>query len=214
MPSSSIFKPSIVIGDGDGKENTQSSLTSMPLLEKANPTLLLEQHHIISCIYVAEVNNGGIPAAKQTSVVNLRSNNTLADISNTSISLSPLAIQCALAPSKASLLIESGCLKCLNCDNEASHVCSSVAVSRGVNNSCNASEKSQVLLVSERLICSCGNDECASEARRRRNQTALKNGEHGCGFNFSFRCALKPISRVLDSLPIIKEHPRISNEEL
>lgn len=191
----------------------QSSLTSMPLMEKANQTLLSGQHCLISCIYVAEVNSGGIPAAKQTSVVNLRSNNALAEISNTSISLSPLAIQCALAPSKASFLIESGYLKCLNCNNEASHVCSSVAVSRGINNSCNASEKSQVLLVSERLICSCGDDECASEARRRRNQTALKKGEHGCGFNFSFRCALKPISKMLDSLPIAKEQPRISNEE-
>jgi hypothetical protein len=178
---------------------------------QANPPLLSGEHCLISCIYTTELNNGGIPASKQTSVVNLRSSHILADISNSSISLSRSEIQRALAPSKASLLsTKSACLKCLNCDDEASHVCSTVAVSRGINNSSNASEKSQILLVSERLICSCGGNACISEARRRRNQTSLKKCEHGYGFNFAFRCALNPISRVLDSLPTAKGQPHVS----
>ncbi len=171
---------------------------------QANHSLFSGEDCLISCIYTTELNNRVIPASKQRSVVNLRSSHILADISNSSISLSPSAIQRALAPSKATFFSsESVCLKCLNCDDEASHVCSTVAVSRGINNSSDASEKSQILLVSERLICSCGDNACMSEARRRRNQTSLKSGEHGCGF-VSFRCALNPISRVLDSLRTAK----------
>ena len=188
----------------------KSSIVSQSQAQ-ANPSLLSGEHCLISCIYTTELNNGGIPASKQTSVVNLRSSHILADISNSSISLSPPAIQRALAPSKASFFSKkSGCLKCLNCDYDASHVCSTVAVSRGINNSSNASEKSQILLVSERLICSCGDDTCILEARRRRNQTSLKKGEHGYGFNFAFRCALNPISRVLDSLLTAEDRPHAS----
>jgi hypothetical protein len=176
--------------------------------KKATQSLISEKQHLISCVYIADVNNGGL---KQTSVVNLRSNSTLADITNPSTSLSPLAIQGALASSKASLLNKSGYIKCLTCDDKASHVCSSVTVSRGIQNSCNTSEQCQLLIVSECLICSCGDGKCVSEARRRRNQTALKKGEHGYGFKFTFRCAVKPIRRVLDATPSAMGRPHMSS---
>lgn len=181
-----------------------SSITSQSFLKKAKPAFMSDEHFLISCVYIAELNNGGIPVSKQTSVINLRANNILADISNSTISFCPSIIQRALASSKASFLYNRGSLKCSNCDGEASHVCSSVAVSRGTNNDSNVSEKGEILLVSEHLISSCGGDTCQSEARQRRNQTSLKK-EHGYGFLFAFRCALKPITKVLESLPSGKD---------
>lgn len=162
-----------------------------PPLKKSKTAPLLEKHCLISCIYSAQVNNGGFPQiAKQTSIINFRSSNSLADILNPNIYISPKEIQSALTPQKASALIEGGYLKCVNCTKEASHVCSSIMVSRGTNKS-HSSEQFQVLLVSEDLITSCSNHGCIFEARRRRNHFAAKKG---CGLSFVFRCALEPIT--------------------
>ena len=160
----------------------------------------------MSCIYRTEVFN-----ATRTTVVGFPSKQMLAEMPTPN----PLAIKRALAPARAATLIASGLLSCATCGKEASNVCSSLVVCRGTNRSANAIEmgcyafhthhghlldgedKYQVLLFSERNICSCSDQRCISEARRRRNVLEERKGGQGFGTKLTFRGAIEPIGRVL-----------------
>jgi hypothetical protein len=163
-----------------------------PSLKKTNST---EKQCLTSCIYKTEIFSGGSQAATRTTVVNFNAEMTLAEITNPNISLAPHAFQRALVPARATSLIASGSMKCATCDREASNVCSSVTACRGTNRSANAVEKYHVLFFSERLICSCSDHRCVSEARRMRNISERKDGQ-GFGTKLAFRCAIEPIGRV------------------
>lgn len=156
--------------------------------KKTNST---EEQCPTSCIYRTEIFSGGRQTVTRTSVVNFKSKR---------ISLAPRAFQRALLPARAASLMASGSLKCATCDREASNVCSSVTACRGTNRSAISAEKYLVLLLSERLICSCSDHRCISEARRMRNVSEMKGGQ-GFGTKLAFRCAIEPISRVIQSLP-------------
>ena len=137
---------------------------------------------LISCIYNAEIHSGGGgPTAPQSTVVNFVSN--VEGVAPSA--LTPPQIQTALAPAKAAVLSTIGSFKCATCDEDAYNVCSSIAVYRGNN----TNDNENVLHFFERMICSCNDVGCISEARRRRNFLGGRMG--------SFRCALEPISSVL-----------------
>jgi hypothetical protein len=161
----------------------------------------MEEQCLTSCIYRTEIFSGGRQTVTRTSVVNFKSKRTLAEIMNPNISLAPHAFQQALLPARATSLMASGSLKCATCDREASNVCSSITACRGTNRSANSVEKYHVLLFSERLICSCSDHRCIFEARRIRNVSERKGGQ-GFGTKLAFRCAIEPIGRVIQSLPI------------
>lgn len=161
--------------------------------KKTNST---EEQSPTSCIYRTEIFSGGRQTVTRTSVVNFKSKRTLAEITNPYISLAPRAFQRALLPARAASLMASGSLKCATCDREASNVCSSVTACRGTNRSAISAEKYLVLLLSERLICSCNDHRCISEARRMRNVSEIKGGQ-GFGTKLAFRCAIEPISRAI-----------------
>ena len=155
--------------------------------KKTNST---EEQSPTSCIYRTEIFSGGRQTVTRTSVVNFKSKRTLAGITT------PRAFQRALLPARAASLMASGSLKCATCDREASNVCSSVTACRGTNRSAISAEKYLVLLLSERLICSCNDHRCISEARRMRNVSEMKGGQ-GFGTKLAFRCAIEPISRAI-----------------
>jgi hypothetical protein len=169
--------------------------TPPPSSKKMNSVLVTDERCLTSCIYRTEIFSGGSPHTTRTTVVNFKSKRTLAEITNPNISLAPRAIQRALVPSRVASLIASGSLKCHTCYKEASKICSSITACRGTNRSANAVEKYHVLLLSERLICSCSDHRCISEARRMRNVSERK-GDQGFGTKLAFRCAIEPIKDV------------------
>ena len=103
--------------------------------------------------------------------------------------LDPRMIQTVLAPVKAVALalVDKESLNCSLCGtNDVQYVCSSLIMSQGSNGD------NAVLNVSERLICSCNELQCISEAKKLRNQEKAQ----GSGFGVALRCALEPISNV------------------
>ena len=100
----------------------------------------------------------------------------------------------ALAPVKAVALalVDKESLNCAFCGiNDVQYVCSSLIMSQGSNGDNHA-----VLNVSERLICSCNELQCISEAKKMRNQEKAQ----GSGFSVALRCALEPISHVFSTV--------------
>ena len=152
---------------------------------------LTDDHCIVSIIYNAKVLTSGSGGRAQTttqSVVNLTSNRSLVEI-NSSIRLAPQVIMKVISPVKAAALalVDKESLNCAFCGtNDAQYVTSSLIMSQGSNGD------NAVLNVSERLICSCNELQCISEAKKMRNQEKAQ----GSGFSVALRCALEPISNV------------------
>lgn len=100
----------------------------------------------------------------------------------------------ALAPVKAVALalVDKESLNCAFCGiNDVQYVCSSLIMSQGSNG-----DNKAVLNVSERLICSCNELQCISEAKKMRNQEKAQ----GSGFSVALRCALEPISNIFSAV--------------
>jgi len=136
------------------------------------------EKRLITCVYNAQVCSGkssdGIDACGSAAML------VISDVEARPNSISPSQIQKGFASAKAAALSASKSLKCATCDKDASKICSSIITSRGHNNELNFSEK---------IICSCDDDECISKARLRRNDVAR-------GAWLAFRCAMEPISNA------------------
>lgn len=156
---------------------------------------LTGEQSLISCIYQSEIFSGGGPPRRRSTVVNLKSKQPLTKMTSSNIALAPLAMQRAFVSARSASLIASGSLKCATCGREASHVCSSVSACREMNRGGNGVEQNHVLLYSERLISSCSENRCISEARRIRNASSRKGGR-GFGMTLSCRCAIIPIPGI------------------
>ena len=172
-----------------------SSMPRCPKASKTNSIPLAGGHSLISCIYQSEIFSGGGPPRLRSTVVNFKSKQTLAKMTNSNIALSPFAMQGAFVSARSASLIACGSLKCATCGREASHVCSSVSAWQEMNRSANAVEQNHVVLYSERLISSCSESRCITEARRIRNVSSRKGGR-GFGMKLSYRCAVISISSL------------------
>jgi len=177
-------------------KDNDSSTTKVVKKVRDNTIPQTDDHCIVSIIYNAKVltsrsGNGGRATTTSQSVVNLTSNRSL--IKNLSVRISPRILKTALAPVKAAALavVDKESLNCAFCTNDAQYVCSSLIMSQGSNGDNHA-----VLSVSERLICSCNELQCISEAKKMRNQEKAQ----GSGFSIALRCALEPISSVFSAV--------------
>ena len=157
--------------------------------KKLNNIPLTQDHSLITCIYNAETQSSGT-LFQSTAVVGFRRLD-----GNGSLNL--LSIQRALAPTKAAALVAVPCLKCANCDSDATNSCSSIIASQ---ESTGPDEKSIVLInFTERIICSCNDENCLSQARKKRNE-GRPIRRYGSGFQLTFRCAIEPLSSILSKL--------------
>ena len=162
---------------------------------------LMDDHCIVSIIYNTQVSTSGSGGRAQTtsqSVVNLTSNRQLTPADNQH--LTPRIMKTALAPMKAAALalVDKESLNCAICGhNNAQYITSSLIVSQGSNGNNHA-----VLHVSERLICSCNELKCISEAKKTRNQEKAQ----GSGFSVALRGALEPISNVFS---VVRRKPNM-----
>ena len=159
--------------------------------KKLNNIPLTQDHSLITCIYNAETQSSGT-LFQSTAVVGFRRLD-----GNGSLNL--LQIQRALAPTKTAALAAVSCLKCSNCDSDATNSCSSIIASQ---ESTGSDEKSIVLLFTERIICSCNDENCLSQARKKRNEgRPISNVRRwGSGFQLtSFRCAIEPLSKLINT---------------
>ena len=157
--------------------------------KKLNNIPLTQDHSLITCIYNAETQSSGT-LFQSTAVVGFRR------LDGNVGSLNLHAIQRALAPTKTAALAAVPCLKCANCDSDATNSCSSIIASQ---ESTGPDEKSIVLTFTERIICSCNDENCLSQARKKRNE-GRPIRKWGCGFQLTFRCAIEPLSNILSKL--------------
>ena len=157
---------------------------------------LTQDHSLITCIYNAETQSSGT-LFQSTAVVGFR---RLDGNGNGSLNLH--AIQRALAPTKAAAIVAVSCLKCSNCDSDATNSCSSIIASQ---ESTGPDEKSIVLNFTERIICSCNDENCLSQARKKRNEGPIR--KWGSEFQLTFRCAIEPISSILSKLINTEKRP-------
>ena len=182
-------------------KDDDSSPTTVVKKERYDTVPLTEEHCIVSIIYNAKVFTSGSGGRAQTttrSVVNLTSNRSLVEI-DSSIRLAPQVIMKVLSPVKAAALalVDKESLNCAFCGtNDAQYVTSSLIMSQGSNGD------NAVLNVSERLICSCNELQCISEAKKMRNQEKAQ----GSGFSVALRCALEPIRSVF---AVVRRKPNI-----
>ena len=172
-----------------------SSPTTVVKKKRYNTVPQTDDHCIVSIIYNTKVltsQRSGRRTTTSQSVVNLSSNRSLIK-GNSSARLAPQTMTTALAPVKAAALalVDKESLNCAFCTNDAQYVCSSLIMSQGCNGDDHA-----VLNVSERLICSCNELQCISEAKKMRNQEKAQ----GSGFSVALRCALEPISHVFSTV--------------
>ena len=173
-------------------------METVPIVNETYNTIpQADGHCIVSIIYNAKVltsrsGNGGRATTTSQSVVNLTSNRSLIK-TNPSIRLAPQTMTTALVPVKAAALalVDKESLNCAFCTNDAQYVCSSLIISQGSNG-----DNYAVLNVSERLICSCNELQCISEAKKMRNQEKAQ----GSGFSVALRCALEPITNVFSAV--------------
>eukprot|EP00580_Thalassiosira_gravida_P003646 CAMPEP_0201605094 /NCGR_PEP_ID=MMETSP0492-20130828/5030_1 /ASSEMBLY_ACC=CAM_ASM_000837 /TAXON_ID=420259 /ORGANISM="Thalassiosira gravida, Strain GMp14c1" /LENGTH=210 /DNA_ID=CAMNT_0048069273 /DNA_START=13 /DNA_END=645 /DNA_ORIENTATION=+ len=165
---------------------------------------------LISCIYNADIYSGyGGHITPKSTVINFVSNDSIDGIAPST--LAPSQIQKALYPAKAAVFSTIGSFECVTCGNDAYNICSSIAAYRGTDANDSAFSSENVLHFFERIICSCDNVKCISEARRKRNTDPRKDGRMGFSFGLAFRCALEPIASVLSSTKEVGKGVALSN---